>query len=138
MFKSELLKNIPNDIIINNIIPYTYIKKCPKHLQDIRSFYFDLLVVENYYYIYYNQFILFNDLEEFFYKSDELYSITNQYYKIFKRHIMFQDIQHINISNYLYNKFKNNSNNVNNKTKFIWGLLTHSERAAFLNNYVLD
>ena len=138
MIKIELLRKIPNDIIINNIIPYTYIKKCPKHLQDIRSFYSHFSLVENYYYIYYNQDILFNDLEEFFYKNDEVFSITNQYYKIFKRHIMFQDIQHIIISNYLYTTFNNNVNKPNNKIKFIWGLLTPIERIAFLNKYVLE
>lgn len=138
MIKIELLRKIPNDIIINNIIPYTYIKKCPKHLQDIRSFYSHFSLVENYYYIYYNQDILFNDLEEFFYKNDEIFSITNQYYKIFKRHIMFQDIQHIIISNYLYTTFNNNVNKPNNKIKFIWGLLTPIERIAFLNKYVLE
>jgi hypothetical protein len=138
MIKIELLKKIPNDIIINNIFPYTYIKKCPKHLQDIRSFYSHFSLVENYYYIYYNEHILFNDLEEFFYKNDEIYSITNKYYKIFKRHIMFQDIQHINISNYLYLKFHSNVNNPNNKIKFIWGLLTPNERVNFIYKHVLE
>ena len=89
MIKNELLNKIPYDVLINNIIPYTYIKKCPQHLKDIRSFYSHFSLVENYYYIYYNQHILLNDLERFFYKSDRIYVITNQYYKIFKRHIMF-------------------------------------------------
>lgn len=140
MIKNELLKKIPYDVLINNIIPYTYMKKCPRHLQDIRSFYSHFSLVENYYYIYYNQHILLNDLERFFYKSEEIFSITNQYYKIFKRHIMFQDSQHIIISNYLYTKIHNNDNkkNPNNKIKFIWGLLTPRERIAFLKKYVLE
>jgi hypothetical protein len=138
MIKIELLSKIPNDIIINNIIPYTYIKKCPKHLQDIRSFYSHFSLAENYYYIYYNEDILFNDLEEFFYKNDEIYSITNKYYKIFKRHIIFKYTQYINISNYIYEKFYNMKTPPNKKIKFIWGLLTPNERIAFLNKYVLE
>ena len=87
MIKIELLKKIPNDIIINNIIPYTYMRKCPKHLQDIRSFYNHFKLLENYYCIYSNEYILFNDLERFFCKSDRLYFTTNQYYNIFQGHI---------------------------------------------------
>jgi hypothetical protein len=136
--KAELLKKIPNDIIINNIIPYTYMRKCPKHLQDIRSFYNHFKLLENYYCIYSNEYILFNDLERFFCKSDRLYFTTNQYYNIFRRHISFHDVQQINISNYLYSKFNNNFNNTNNKIKFIWGLLTPFERVVFLNKFVLE
>lgn len=144
MIDYKLLNKIPYDVIINNIIPYTYMKKCPLHLQDIRSYYSHFSLVENYYFIYFNQHILLNDLKNFFYKNDEIYSITNQYYKIFKRYFMFQYIQHINISNYLYNKFHNNNNtnsnaikNPNSKIKFIWGLLTPRERVNFIHKYVL-
>ena len=138
MIKNELLNKIPYDVLINNIIPYTYIKKCPHHLKDIRSFYSHFSLVENYYYIYYNQYILMNDLERFFYKSNRIYVITNQYYKIFKRHIMFKYTNNINISKYIYEKFYNMKTPPNNKIKFIWGLLTPIERVAFIKKHVLE
>jgi hypothetical protein len=137
MINHELLRKLPIDIIVNNIIPYTYVKKNPFHLQDIRSFYSHFSLVENYYYIYHNQNVLYNDLEFFFYRNHEMYSITNQYYKILRRHFSFQDMQYITISNYVYTKFQHDITNANNKIKFIWGLLTPSERIEFINKHVI-
>ena len=135
----KYIKSLPNDVIINNIIPYTYNVQPKKLLHDIRSFYLDFNMTENYYYIYYNPSILLNDLIHFYYYNEDTYSITNKYYKIFKRHFMFQDCQYITIANYIFTKFHTNLfDKPIIKIKFLWGLLKPNERAIFIDTFVME
>ena len=41
IIKPELIQKIPYDVIINNILPYTYGVKNKKHTLDIRSYFTD-------------------------------------------------------------------------------------------------
>ena len=139
MINPELFQLLPTDIIINNIIPYTYQRQCPYHLRDIRSFRSHFSLVENFYYIYYNETVLLNDLEYHFFKSEHIYSMTNNYYNTYRQRV---------IANYYYTNITslhvlaenlpiNNRHNIPSKIKCLWGLMTPKERIYFINKYVL-
>jgi hypothetical protein len=60
------LRNIPNDIVINHIIPYTYQIQPSELLLDIVSFQKDFDLIDNLYAFDYNYHILLKDLFCFF------------------------------------------------------------------------
>ena len=137
MLKTILIQKIPNDIIINCIIPFLYEPQPKKLLEDIKNFYITFLKLEEFYSFEYNYYIMFYDLQNFFLYGEENVSITNQFYYIFKRHFIFQNLQYIIISNYVYNKFnKKKDIKPKNNSKFLWGLLTNDERINFIKNYI--
>lgn len=137
MLKTILIQKIPNDIIINCIIPFLYEPQPKKLLEDIKNFYITFLKLEEFYSFEYNYYIMFYDLQNFFLYGEENVSITNQFYYIFKRHFIFQNLQYIIISNYVYNKFnKKKDIKSKNNSKFLWGLLTNDERINFIKNYI--
>jgi hypothetical protein len=64
-----LENKLPLDIVINRILPYTYEVKPPRLLRDIRSFYEDLHIIDNFYQFDYNDKVLLLDLLIFTKKS---------------------------------------------------------------------
>lgn len=61
-----IFANLPNDIIMNHILPYTYQVQPKKLLRDITIFYSTLNTVDNHYYFEFNYTILLNDIIHFF------------------------------------------------------------------------
>ena len=110
-------KIIPEDIIINIIIPYTY-QIIPKKLSfDIISFKKDLDLIENLYSFDYNYKILLNDL------------------LIFCNTCIISDLlirKHI-CKNILYN---NKIGKYKNKIRLLWGLFSPQERNRFINDKI--
>jgi len=59
-------KKLPEDVIINHILPYTYRVQYKNLLMDIRSFRIDIDIIRDTYYTIYNNNILLYDLRKFY------------------------------------------------------------------------
>ena len=123
------LHKIPNDIIINHIIPFTYRIQPKKLLRDIISFYRDYEIVLNYYPFEYNDYILSSDLIHFTH-NNILFSDTDGIVSLFKR-LFFYNIKN---KNNLYNNLITNPLKV---SRILFGLFTPNERKRFLHKYII-
>jgi hypothetical protein len=54
---SVIWRTLPEDIVIQHIMPYTYRKQSPQLLFDIRNYYDDYALVDEYYNHNYNQYM---------------------------------------------------------------------------------
>jgi hypothetical protein len=127
------LQIIPNDIIINHIIPYTYNIQSKKFLMDIKSFYIDYNIINDVYMFDYNGIILLRDLL-FFTGIYEYKKLIN----IFKKHIFFKNYSNTQISDYIINNFELNIKiNTIRKVRFLIGILTPLQRTQFINNFII-
>jgi hypothetical protein len=137
---SKNLGTVPLDVIINNIIPYTYHKQ-PSHLLiDIRTFTSDYSLVDSIYSTQYNNTILLNDLLRFCsINVSPSYGIQNIFEKVLRRNfIICNKSDEYMISLVIIHFHRNVNVNTERKIKFIWGLLTPNERTEFINMYVLE
>ena len=142
MDQEELRKRIrklPDDIILNHIIPYTYSQQSNELLCDIRSYVHDYGCIDNMYLYDYNYAILLNDL---------LMYCNNRKRPIYEMDLMFSLILFRNLKLSKYNSadlqyfvyfhfYKNTPNAENRKIKFLWGLMNPRERTDFINTYIL-
>jgi hypothetical protein len=135
----ELLKKIPNDIIINDIIPYTYQKQSLSLLHDIRSYTREFQFVEDVYYTEYNPSVLICDLIRFCNNNiAPIYGIEYKYELLLRRNYVLSMKCKTDIIHYVFqNVHKNLNHKTENKIKFIWGLLTTQERLDFIDEYIL-
>jgi len=137
---SEYIRRLPEDIIMNHILPYTYQTKPRRHLYDIRSFINDYALVDSIYATQFNEIILLNDLLRFLYINvTPSYGIENIFENVLRRHFSFAHksdaycITHIRIHYH-----RNIDVNTERKIRSIWGLMKPQERTKFINQYVLD
>jgi len=133
------LTKIPNDIIINHIIPFTYEVQSKILLKDIQSFYRDYEVVINYYSFDYNDYVLCSDLIRFVNNNYFLNSYSNNIEKLFERSYFYSNITNkeefiISIENNIYNNYIIDPNKV---SRIIFGLLKPYERRRFLYRFVI-
>jgi len=133
------LTKIPNDIIINHIIPFTYEVQSKILLKDIQSFYKDYEIVINYYSFDYNDYVLCSDLIRFINNNYFLNSYSNNIEKLFERSYFYNNIINkeefvISIENNIYNNYIINPNKV---SRIIFGLLKPYERRRFLYRFVI-
>jgi hypothetical protein len=135
----KLLESLPDDIIINNIIPYTYEKQPKQLLQDIRSYTADLDLIDNYYMFESNEIVLLNDLVRFCNNNiAPVYDVEPRYETILKRHFCIKDMSPLEIKQFVFFEFHRRLIVYpERKIKFLWGLLTPVERTRFFNRYVL-
>jgi hypothetical protein len=135
----ELLKKIPNDIIINHIIPYTYQKQPLCLIHDIRSYTREFKFVEDVYYTEYNPSVLICDLIRFCNNNiAPIYGIEYKYELLLRRNYVLSMKCKTDIIHYVFqNVHKNLNHKTENKIKFIWGLLTTQERLDFIAEYLL-
>jgi len=127
------LSKIPDDIIINHIIPYTYNIQPKELLMDIKSFYIDYNIINNVYIFDYNNVILLRDLL-FFTEIYEYKKLIN----IFKKHIFFKNYLNTRIYNYIINNIELNIKiNTVRKVRFLIGLMTPFQRTQFINKFIL-
>ena len=139
MLNYKLFKLLPSDIIINHIIPYTYSTQPKILLFDIRSFYQYLSLVENVYFIDYNNYMLLNDLLIFCNSNIGSEVCLLGQYNILLRNIILRYKPQKYIDNFIMNVFHNyRKKKTNSKIKMIWGLFTPIERTRFINKYVLE
>lgn len=146
-----LVKKIDNNIVINDLLPYTYNTQPAALLNDIRSFKNDLTLVWDHYMCqnYHTNAIRSNNLKSYlFFLSHDLYNFC-----------IITTASNIKLMSYvisignevggfcrtdltLYNHKKINHSNTNDfYTRYIrllWGILTPMERTKFINEYILD
>jgi hypothetical protein len=125
MINSVYLQKIPVEIIINNIIPYTYHKQNDDLLLDIISFRRDLNIINNLYVYDYNYHMLLFDLLSFF----NVETIMLRNYSIHNNIITESKVAN-------YSAFFLNKKKLKKVIKFIWGLLTIHDRTRFINNFI--
>jgi hypothetical protein len=134
------IQKLPEDVIINHIIPYTYQVQPRRLLSDIHSFVNDYTLVESIYMTQFNQHILLHDLLQFccinLYPS---YGMENLFDGILRRHCSISGKSEEYLINMVRLNFHRNVElQTERKIKFIWGLLTRQERTQFINKYLLD
>jgi len=136
----ELLKKIPDEIIINHIIPYTYQTQPLRLLHDIRSYTREFKFVEDIYYTEYNPSVLLCDLIRFCNngKVAPIYGVEYTYELFLRRNYTLSMKSKIDIIEYVFQNIHNKlTYKTENKIKFIWGLLTSQERLDFIDEYIL-
>jgi len=136
----KLLRSLPNDVVINHIIPYTY-QHQPKHLlRDIRSFYTDIMILENSYSYDYNYDVLLYDLTCFCNRTRfPNYTMHKDFGNLLRRSFMLQDNNYIDLNNMVFIHFyRDILINPVRKIRFLWGLLKPKERLRFIEIYLLE
>ena len=121
------LIGVPELLVQQCILPYTYLPQPRELLADIRSFVMDYRIVSNVYSFDFNDEILMTDLVNFC----MVQYFTSQQYKLISNMPA--------IDMYLQTEYYSNSN-VENRTRIsrlIWGLFTIEERTRFINQYIL-
>jgi hypothetical protein len=134
-----LLKRIPEDVVINHIVPYTYKPQKRELLQDIRTYYNDSQILTQWYEYGYNEAICFNVLLRFCNNCIVPIRFNKKWYEIIlNRHIMFSNSSSDFLIEYINSHFYFRRNQtISPKIRFIWGLLTPVERTRFINIYIL-
>jgi hypothetical protein len=139
----KYIRKIPYDVIINNIIPYTYNPVSFQLMIDIYSYKKDLNMIKNVYAFDFNYFVLFHDLMYYIdHIIDENYVINENdfimphYEKILRRNFMISKMNKQKIVKFI-NKNSNTSTNneirIERKINYLWGLMTPIERTRFIN-----
>ena len=123
------MNRLPDDVIINHIIPYTYSTQPVSLQEDIRDFKASFpQIVQIYtgiYGIQYGSNLLHSDILR-------LLSPPRLLYDIMKRRF---DLRNANTQR--LHQIITGFRNVHRKTKMLWCLLTPRERTHFFNEYVL-
>lgn len=123
------MDKLPDELINNNIMPFTYNLKDKKHLIDIRSFVRDYNILENIYFTEYQSITLLNDLHLFIFDS-------NNY--IFSRFNRTNSKDNLEVCYHEIIFFKEKTVNTERKIRLIWGLLTPIERTRFINKFIIE
>jgi hypothetical protein len=136
----NLVKKLPEDVIINHILPYTYCPQSKKLLTDIRSFYNDYSFLENIYTFDYNYDLLFYDLTCFCNKTlIPNYNMNKSFGNLLTRLFKFRNSDYCYLNNFVFITFHRSANqNQIRKIRFLWGLLNPRERTRFINKYLSD
>lgn len=140
VLKYEYLRKIPYDLIINNILPYSYETKSNELLSDIRSFVSDYSLLISVYSYDLNFDILIYDIICFYNRSRlPSYNINNWFRYALKRSFKLKKYTVERMNKFIFNSFYTNIvDDRIRKIRFLWALLTPSERAEFINEYILD
>jgi hypothetical protein len=138
-FNASLLNKLPMDIIINEIMPFTYTIQNKDLMQDVRSFYTDMNLLENMFYDY-NDIVISNDLILFCNNFiSPLCDLDDRYEKILRRLYVFKDKKKDELRHFAFYYFhKSILVNPGNKIRFLFGLLTPLERTRFFNHFYID
>jgi len=136
----KLWEQIPCDVFINHIIPYTYQKIDSKLLNDIRNFIHDYRIIINYYYFDMNEYFLIHDILLFCGNGGiSLHEIPKDCFVDFlDRNLMFKKLSLDKKYEYIQHFHYNLTSKIGQKIKFLFALFTPSERARFINKYIID
>jgi len=134
------IDRLPEDVIINHILPYTYKLQPIKFLNDIRSFVTDYSLIESIYMTQFNEIILLHDLLRFLYINiSPSYGIENIFDTVLRRHFCLKNKNEEFLINIVIICFHRNIDiNIERKIKIIWGLLRPNERTQFINKYIIE
>lgn len=137
----QLWRKIPLDVFINHIIPYTYQKINNNLLNDIRNFNYDFQMIIDYYYLDMNEVCLLIDLTWFYNGNRKSLDIatSHSFVDILDRNFTFKKLTLDKKMDFIKKNFYfNRTLNIHKKNKFLLSLLTPSERASFINEYILQ
>jgi hypothetical protein len=132
----KYLKTIPEELVNNYIIPYTYEVKPKTLLLDIVTFQEDYNIIKNLYAFNYNYSILLHDLVYFC--NSNVYirdSIMIKFKNILKRNFILSNYTNKKLVLFVYEIFYKNKiyKRTLPRIKFLWGLLSQRERTEFIN-----
>ena len=135
----NLWKKIPYDVCINHIIPYTYQKIDSNLLNDIRNFIRDYRIILNYYAFEMNEYFLIHDIILFFSNGGiSLHEIPeDSFLEFLNRNIIFKKFSLDKKYEYIQHFHYNLTSKIDQKNKFLFALMTPSERALFINKYII-
>lgn len=137
--EAHLWKKIPTDIFINHIAPYSYEKIDESLLNDIRNFTLDYRLITDYYYFDMNEHCLLVDLLWFCNRNPLFDTVSRSFIDILNRNVMLKYLSLEQKYEYIQQNFYYNiGTNTLQKNKFILALLTPSERASFINQYIIE
>ena len=110
-----------------------------KHLYDIRNYYMDYEIIENYYSFNYNNYILINDLVLFCNNHLDLEREINlNFFDILNRNFILKKKTYDEISLYIIKNFYNEIHqNIDTKIRLLWGLFRPKERIFFINKFII-
>jgi hypothetical protein len=137
---AELMMKLPEEIIVNHIAPFTYLKQDSRLLEDIRNFHTETRLLENIYYTEFNDWVLLFDLIGFC-NSGDVYSpeINDTFENILRRSPVLVNISKKDLNTYRLNLFMDSlSHKPGWKIKFLWGLLSPRERTMFINRVLVN
>uniref|UniRef100_A0A6C0B8Q2 Uncharacterized protein n=1 Tax=viral metagenome TaxID=1070528 RepID=A0A6C0B8Q2_9ZZZZ len=133
------MNKLPEDVIINNILPFTYKPQNPVLLEDVRGFYIDKQFLENLYYTEFNDTILLYDLVRFCNSGLTSNSINPSFETILRRNPILSNKSTTFIVSYILSSFVTSvTHNVMTKIKILWGILTPRERTSFINRILFN
>lgn len=133
-----LISVLPEDIIINHIIPFTYLVQQRKLLVDIRSYVNDFSFLENIYTFEYNEEILLYDLVTFCNNGKfPTWGLEPKYDEIIRRHFIYKSIRDSDLQLLIFMAFHRKMGQLcERKNRFLWGLLRPRERTSFINKHL--
>ena len=133
MTLSPKFATLPMDVVIHHILPYLVQPQSKELLQDIRSYVVDYNILQNVYLYEYNYSVLYHDLCSFcvvFSRRPHARTIVGRYVLCRTDDSIIKTIQYI--------QDRSNSGTDAQKIKFLWGLLTPSERTDFINKMIIE
>jgi hypothetical protein len=136
----KLLNALPFDIIMNHILPFTYLQQSPKLMMDIRSFYSDFSILENAYTYDFNYDVLIYDLICFCNRSRiPSYNMHKCFGKLLNRMFKMKKWSYVRCNNFVFTVFHRDVIlNPNRKIRFLFGILEPRERTMFINKFVIE
>ena len=136
----KLLNKVPMDVIMNHILPYTYLPQPLNLMEDVRSFSADYSILENAYAFDFNYNVLFYDLLCFFNKSKNPEQLSNdRFIVLMSRMFKMKNLSNNEITDFIFIAFHRDvSVNITRKIRFLWGILTPIERTRFINKYIIE
>ena len=138
VLNKKLLDLLPMDVILNNIIPFTYNPQPKRLLIDVRSFYNDFSTIDNMYLYDLNYDVLIYDLLCFCNKTHvPSYNMREQFGNLLKRSYMLKSFGYSELNYLVFLIFYRNIISFPlRKIRFLWGLLKPKERAIFINKFL--
>lgn len=137
MTLSPKFATLPMDIVIHHILPYLVQPQSKELLQDIRSYVTDYSILQNVYLYEYNYSVLYNDLCSFCVGFSRRPPVLQKFRNIVGRYLLCRTDDAI-IKTIRYIHSRSNPDKDPQKIKFLWGLLTPSERTDFINQMIIE
>ena len=148
MLKTELLRRIPEEIINQEIIPYTYSPQPKELLADIRSFYVDWNIIDNAYLVDYNYPVLVRDLQIYcrniiynsnVFDSELFHDFTYDYRGLIVKYVKLKQTNEIkSLIHKIMVDFISRINNPKRRNAwFLFGLMTPIQRTRFINKFII-
>ena len=151
---TKRIQNLPFELRLWCIIPYTYQLQNKELLRDIRTYHTDKNILDNVYGTQYNNNILLHDLKQFCLLTeiplyivldnpDEVNNISIEdlplCFTIWSRYYANQQLDNVKLMNEMIPFITSRiDSSLSRKIQFIFGLLTVEERTQFIERYILD